>query len=174
MISPRFASFVFFALALSVGLNVPSFAHAEVLGENGNWVAVKESEGGKPVCFISSVPQKSEGKYTQRGQVYAIVTHRPADKSFGVVSFQAGYTLKPDAAVTVSIDGKTSFNLFAQGEFAWTRETADDKALVAAMRAGSNMVVKGVSSRGTETTDTYSLSGISAALADINKACGVK
>lgn len=174
MNSSRFAPFVFFALAPLAGLCSPSLAFAEDLGEHGDWVAVKENEGGKPVCFISSVPQKSEGKYTQRGQVYAIITHRPADKSIGVVSFQAGYTLKSDAAVSVSINGNPPFNLFAQGEFAWTREAADDKALVAAMRAGSTMVVKGQSSRGTETTDTYSLSGISAALAAINKACGVK
>ncbi|HEY9164113.1 MAG TPA: invasion associated locus B family protein [Magnetovibrio sp.] len=170
----RFAPRVLPALALLAGFLVAGVSHGEVLGEHGDWVASKESESGKPVCFISSGPQKSEGNYTKRGTVYAIVTHRPADKSFGVVSFQAGYTLKPDAAVSVSIDGRSPFNLFAQGEFAWTREAADDKALVAAMRAGSTMVVKGVSSRGTETTDTYSLSGITAALGAINKACGVK
>ena len=75
---------------------------------------------------------------------------------------------------TVTIDAKKTFKLFSQGEFAWTVEVYDDKALVKAMRAGSKMVVKGTSSRGTLTTDSYSLSGFSAALKSINKACGVR
>ena len=36
------------------------------------------------------------------------------------------------------------------------------------------MVVKGISSAGTKTTDTYSLKGFTAAHAAINSACGRK
>jgi hypothetical protein len=46
--------------------------------------------------------------------------------------------------------------------------------VTAAMRDGKQMVVKGVSSRGTKTTDTYSLAGVSQAYDAINEACGVK
>ena len=45
---------------------------------------------------------------------------------------------------------------------------------IKALAAGSSLVVKGTSSRGTATTDTYPLAGFSAAHAEINKACGVK
>ena len=147
---------------------------AKVLSEHGDWVATQGTEAGKPLCYMSSAPQTSKGKYTKRGQVYAITTHRPAEKAVGVVSFQAGYTLKSKAPVSVTVDAKKTFSLFSQGEYAWTIEPGDDKALVKAMRAGSKMVVKGTSARGTLTTDTYSLSGFSAALKAINKACGVK
>lgn len=162
----RFALIAFFITA--------SPAHANVLGEHGDWVATQLSEAKKPLCYMSAAPQTSKGKYKKRGDVYAIITHRPAEKSFGVVSFQAGYTLKKDAPVTVTIDTKKTFKLFSQGEFAWTTEASDDKALVKAMRSGGKMVVKGTSSRGTLTTDSYSLSGFSAALKSINKACGVQ
>ncbi len=161
------------ALATALFALTPA-AHAEVLGEHGDWVATHGTEGGKPLCYISAEPQSSKGNYTKRGVVYAIVTHRPAEKSIGVVSFQAGYTLKKDAPVTVTIDGKKTFTLFSQGEYAWTREAGDDKALVKAMRAGGKMVVKGTSARGTLTTDTYALKGVTAALKAINKACGVQ
>lgn len=163
-----------FALSLFIVLAFATPAHAEVLGEFGDWVAFQGSEAGKPLCYISTEPQKAEGKYTQRGKIYAIVTHRPAEKSIGVVSFQAGYALDKDAPISVTIDAKPPFSLFSQGEYAWTRSTADDQALVAAMRAGSTMVVKGTSARGTLTTDTYSLSGFTAAINAINAACGVK
>ena len=168
MLHKRFAYFFICSLALAAP------AHAEVLGEFGDWVATQGTEAGKPLCYISAEPQKSVGKYTKRGQVYAIVTHRPAEKSVGVVSFQAGYTLKKGAPVSAAIDAKKKFSLFSQGEFAWTREAGDDKALVKAMRAGTTLVVKGTSARGTLTTDTYALKGFTAAMKAINKACGVK
>lgn len=161
-------------LGLFGALVFAAVAHAEDLGEFGDWSAVKGSEDGKPLCYLSAQPQKSEGKYKQRGPVYAIITHRPAEKSISVVSFQAGYALKGDTPVTVTIDGKKTFSLFGQGEFAWTREVDDDKALVAAMRNGSTLVVNGTSARDTLTTDTYSLSGFTAAINAIDKACGVK
>ena len=69
--------------------------------------------------------------------------------------------------------GSKSWNLFTDGSSAWAPTASEDKAIVKAMRAGSSMVVKGTSSRGTLTTDTYSLLGFSKALGDINQACGL-
>ncbi|MEM8744554.1 MAG: invasion associated locus B family protein [Pseudomonadota bacterium] len=43
--------------------------------------------------------------------------------------------------------------------------------MVTAMKAGSTMVVQGRSTRGTLTTDEYSLSGITKALDAVTKAC---
>ena len=43
--------------------------------------------------------------------------------------------------------------------------------LVRAMKSGNRMVVYGTSSRGTKTTDTYSLSGFTAMKKRIDKAC---
>jgi invasion protein IalB len=181
MIRRRFAAFFFsvsfctwVATADLVSSAYAASAEANVLGEFGAWVATQVSESGKPVCYISTRPTKDEGDYTKRGDIFAIVTHRPAEKSIGVVSFRAGYPIKSDVPVTVSIDDKTNFSLFSQGEYAWTRESGDDKALVGAMRAGIHMVVKGTSQRGTLTTDTYDLTGFSAAMDAINKACGVQ
>ena len=50
-----------------------------------------------------------------------------------------------------------------------TRKSYD--ALVDALKAGSQLTVRGTSQRGTDTTDTYSLSGVTAAMAEIDKAC---
>jgi len=47
----------------------------------------------------------------------------------------------------------------------------DETGFVAALKAGSSLVVKGTSGRGTETTDTYSLSGTTAAMQAIDTAC---
>ena len=46
--------------------------------------------------------------------------------------------------------------------------------LVDAMKKGQRMIVRGVSSKGTETKDTYSLSGFMSAYKAINAKCGRK
>ncbi len=116
------------------------------------------------------MPQKQEGSYTQRGKVLLLVTHRPAEMSYGTVSIQAGYTYKPESNVTVDVDGRV-FTLFTDGSYAWVRDAKTERDLIAAMRIGRGVTVKGASGRGTPTTDTYSLAGLSAALDAINAAC---
>ena len=138
------------------------------LGAFGDWEAYRDAREG--FCYAGSKPVKQEGRYTQRGDAVVLITHRPKEKSFDVVSFDAGYAYKDGSEVAVTI-GAQSFTLFGQGEQAWARDGNGDAQLAKAMRAGSTLVVKGTSSRGTPTTDTYSLKGVAAALDAINKAC---
>jgi hypothetical protein len=69
--------------------------------------------------------------------------------------------------------GSLKVRLFTQGESAWTVDKDTDKQLVQAMIRGSSMVVQGTSARGTNTKDTYSLSGFTRAYETISKACGL-
>lgn len=147
-----------------------AFAAPGVIGTFGDWTAMTDSSGGKKVCYIGSVPKKAEGKYTSRGDTHVLVTHRPADKVTGEVSVTAGYTYKDKSDVEIEINGKT-FKLFTRGGNAWAQNAAADRTLVAAMKAGIDMIVRGTSSRGTLTTDTYSLKGFTAAYDAITKAC---
>ena len=143
----------------------------KTLGSFGDWTAVADGEGKKRLCYIGSVPKKAEGKYTTRGDAHFLVTHRPADKVKGEISVSAGYTYKEGRDAEAEIDGK-KFKLFTRGENAWAYDAASDKAMVAAMKSGKQLIVHGMSSRGTATTDTYSLAGFTAALAASDKACG--
>jgi hypothetical protein len=61
--------------------------------------------------------------------------------------------------------------LFTSGDGAWADSADRDRAIVEAMKAGSSMRLKGTSWRGTETTDRYSLSGVTAALEKIDAEC---
>ena len=150
------------------GKSAADQANGGSLGAFGDWEAYRDARAG--FCYAGSKPVKQEGRYTQRGDAFVLVTHRPKEKSFDVVSFDAGYAYKNGAEVSVIIGAQT-LSLFGQGEQAWARDGGGDIQLVKAMRGGSTLVVKGTSSRGTETTDTYSLKGVSAALDAINKAC---
>ena len=50
---------------------------------------------------------------------------------------QPGYAYRKDSTVEVKIDGR-SFQLFTQGEHAWTRTDDDDRALIEAMKRGGH------------------------------------
>lgn len=137
-----------------------------------DWHTYKFEENGKLVCYMATQPTKEEGDYTQRGDVYLMVTHRPAENSRDVVSVITGYTYGPDSDVEVDI-GDSKFSLFTAENTAWADDEATDREMIAAMRAGSSMTVKGVSNRGTVTTDTYSLLGFTAAHNEITRVCGI-
>ncbi len=159
--------------SLAALLGAPAQAQGiQRIGDYGDWSAFQFSEDGNPACYMSSEPTKATGNYKRRGDVFAIVTHRPAEKRIGEVSIIAGYVYKKDSPVAVAI-GTQGFELFTQDDGAWALDAATDKKLVQAMRKGNRMVVEGTSSRGTLTTDTYSLKGFTKAYRAIGKACGL-
>lgn len=164
---------LFTALAVLTACLATSQVEAQTtLGTFNEWSAFTRTDDGSKVCYMGANPQKSQGDYSRRGDVYILVTHRPAEKTVGVISIEAGYSYKEGSEVEVAIGGKT-FRLYTAGGQAWAYRN-EDAAMITAMRAGSNMVVKGTSNRGTVTTDTYSLAGFTAGYQAIGKACNVR
>ncbi|MCW8834982.1 MAG: invasion associated locus B family protein [Rhodospirillales bacterium] len=161
-----FTALIFFPTAAMAG-------EIRFLETHGDWSVFADAEKNADYCYIGSQPKTHEEGGRQRGDIYLIVSHQPKDKALNVVRVVVGYTLKEGSDVTVTI-GDQTFSLFSDGENAWARDAATDVALVRAMRAGSKMVIKGTSARGTATVDAYSLSGFTAAHESINAACGVK
>ena len=121
---------------------------------------------------MGAEPQKTQGKYTKRGQTFLLITHRPSEKSKNVISLRAGYTYKKSSEVKMVI-GKERFELFTNGQWAFAADAGTDNKLVKSMIRGAELIVRGVSSRGTKTTDTYSLKGFTAAYKAIGKACKI-
>jgi len=167
----RFLPAAFLLSALMLTASGVAIAQT-VLGTHGKWEALTEKEGGKPVCYMGSMPTKATGKYKKRGDSYVLITHRPGDKSTNVVSIQAGYTYKPGSETEITV-GKKKFKLFTDGGHAFAYDSKTDNELVKSMIRGTVMIVKGTSSRGTLTTDTYSLKGFTAAYKAISRACKV-
>ncbi|MEE2698327.1 MAG: invasion associated locus B family protein [Pseudomonadota bacterium] len=164
----------FLFLLIAINFNFPVVAkEAKNLGVFGSWEAFSELNGKNLFCYIGAYPQRSHGNYKKRGESYMLITHRPAEKSFGEVSIKAGYQYLKASEVAVVIE-KNAFNLFTDAGHAFTHNKKTDIALIEAMKRGKQMIVKGISSRKTKTTDTYSLKGFSAAWKTINKACKYK
>jgi len=166
----------YISLFLALIIATPAFAGGTPteIGDFKDWTAYTYKEGKNLVCYMASTPKKDEGKYKARGDIYAIITHRPADKSYDVVNFVAGYSYKSGSKVIVKIGTTTFNNLFTNGDSAWAPDNTTDKKLVNAMKRGEKMTVEGVSARGTKTKDTYSLAGFSNAYKAISTKCKQK
>ena len=155
---------------LALATNVFAQSQPEQIGEFKDWTAYKTGEGQDQFCYIVSKP-KDASLRDRRGEIFYLIWHRPGTKEWDVVQVDIGYNFKPETDVEVTIGGQT-WSLFTREGNAWAYETADDSAIVKAMRAGSKMAVKGTSSRNNPTTDSYSLSGVTKAHNAINQACG--
>jgi len=158
---------------IQAALAAPASAQTpKPIGTFGDWQALTYEENGKPVCYVFAEPPKKEGGYTSRGQVYVLVTNRPAETppKLNVVTIVAGYAYKEDSDVVLQV-GDQKFTLFTREDKAWASTDEDDAKIVEALKKGTDMVVHGTSSKGTETIDTYSLIGFSKAYDAIGTAC---
>ena len=124
-------------------------------------------------CMSFSQPVVSEGKYSKRGDAFIFVTHRPGSNERDRVSVETGYTYKAGSTALLRV-GDRVLKLSTRDSTAWLDSSIDAKRLIRAMRAGQEATVSGTSSRGTKTTDRYSLLGFSAAYSAISKACATK
>ena len=163
-----------FVLTLCASTSFALSAERKELGIFGDWTAYKMTENGSPVCYMVSMPTKSAGKYKRRGDIFLIVSHRPKNKSFNVVSMTAGYNYKKDSVATIQIDKKEKVELFTQEDSAWAPTASQDNQLYRMMKAGNKAVIIGKSSLGNTTTDTFSLKGFTKAANAIDRACGKK
>ena len=143
-----------------------------LLGNYVDWGAYSATPGGKKVCFALSKPKVSQttppGR--KRDPAYLFVSTRPAENVHNEVSVIIGYQLKADSEVNVEI-GNNKFVMYTKGDGAWISNAAEESRMVETMRKGADIVVTGTSVRGTQSTDRYSLKGLSQALDRTAKEC---
>lgn len=158
--------------ALMAGTIVTGAAEAQTqarVDAKKDWSIFEAGPAGQKVCWIVSQPTKStasrNGKSVtvNRGDIFLMVSIRPADGVVNEVSYLSGYPFKKGSEVKASV-GTSEFSLFTEGENAWSPSAQDDASLIAAFRRGSDTRIVGESSRGTKTVDTFSLNGFTAAL----------
>ena len=161
-------------LTLGLGLAMGGAARADdpvSIGTFDDWESFTYQDQGKPVCYVYSTPKKTEStKKVKRDPVYFLVTHYPGRKVKGQVSTIIGYPFKESSSVTVKLDD-ASFELYTNGDAAWAAASETEAAIVRAMKTSKVLSVTGTSWKGTDTTDTYSLAGISKAMDKIDAAC---
>lgn len=147
-------------------------AEPTLIGQFGTWGAYTATPNGKKVCFALAKPSSSKTNPPNRPRdpAYAFVSTRPAEKVTNEVSVMIGYTLKPGSESTLEVGG-SSYAMYTQGDGLWIKNAAEEERMVEAMRKAADVTVKGVSAKGTETTDTFSLKGLAQALDRLAQDC---
>jgi hypothetical protein len=150
----------------------PGGAEPTLIGQFGTWGAYTATPNGKKVCFALAKPSSSKTNPPNRPRdpAYAFVSSRPAEKVTNEVSIMIGYTLKPGSESTLEVGG-ASYAMYTQGDGLWIKNAAEEERMVDAMRKAGDAVVKSVSAKGTETTDTFSLKGLAQALDRLAQDC---
>jgi hypothetical protein len=143
-----------------------------LLGQFGEWGAYTATPNGKKICFAIAKPASTETKPADRPRnpPYMFISTRPADKVVNEISIVIGYPFKSSSEATADVGG-TTFALYTMGDGAWIKNASEEAHMVDAMRSGESAVVKGVSAKGTQSTDTYSLKGLSQALDRADQEC---
>jgi Invasion associated locus B (IalB) protein len=147
-------------------------AEPTLVGQFGTWGAYTAAPNGKKVCFALAKPASSKTNPPNRPRdpAYAFVSTRPAEKVANEVSIMIGYTLKPGSESTLEVGGGT-YAMYTQGDGLWIKNAAEEEKMVEAMRKSADVVVKGVSAKGTETIDTFSMKGLAQALDKLAQDC---
>ena len=137
-----------------------------------DWNVFTEEEPKE--CWGVTVPKETvntrDGQpvSVRRGDILLFVTYRPGKP--GEVSFTGGYPFAEGSTVAMNVDGN-SFELFTDGEWAWPATPESDAQLLAAMKAGTNATLTARSGKGTQTQDTFSLRGFTAAMTEAETRC---
>jgi invasion protein IalB len=136
-----------------------------LIGQFGAWGAYVASPGGKKVCFVLAKPSsmKTDPPNRPRDPAYAFIATRPAENVNNEVSIMIGYPLKSGSEGSLEVSGNR-YAMYTQGDGLWIKNAAEEEKMVDALRKGADVTIKGLSSRGTESTDVYSLKGLSQAL----------
>ncbi|OQM77193.1 invasion associated locus B family protein [Manganibacter manganicus] len=156
------------SLAL-IATAAPALAQqATKIGQHNAWGTYSYQASGGKVCYVLTVPTEKLPASLDHGDIFFFVSQRPGQQVSYEPQFIAGYDLQANSKVTATV-GDKSFTMFTRGKSAWVENAAQEPVLIAAMKAGADMKVKAKSGRGNDTSYTFSLKGITAALDSIAK-----
>ena len=127
-----------------------------------DWGVYSYQASGNTTCYVLTTPKDAQPASVNHGDNYFLVAPNQNGSGFYPQAVM-GYNLREGSQMVLTIDGQ-SFVMLPKGNSGWTQEASYDAALINAMKAGSNMTLKATSQRGTSTSYTFSLSGVTAAL----------
>ena len=154
---------------LVIGLAMPALAQsATKIGQHSAWGTYSYAQNGGKVCYVLTVPTEKKPANVDHGDIFFFVSQKPGQNVTYEPQFIASYNFQENSKVSVSV-GSKSYSMFTRGKSAWMENAAQEPELIAAMKGGADMTVQAKSSRGTATSYTFSLKGISAALSSIAK-----
>jgi invasion protein IalB len=143
----------------------------EQLGSYGDWGAYAAT-GKDKSCYALGSPKERQPKAKMKDTpAFVFISTHTGEGVHNEVAINLGYATKDGGKASAEVDDDT-FELVTKGVNAWVKIPAkDEEKLVRAMKEGSKLVVKASSAKGTASVDSYSLKGLSDALARVAQEC---
>ena len=161
--------------AASVGLcgAAPASHAATVVNKYNDWTLYSNADAAGKICFLASPPSATDPAALTRDPALFYISAWPKDGVKSEVSIKLGFPAKkaPDPVADVSGAVTASFKLFVKDDRAYVADATQELKLLEAMKKGSKLTVQATSERGTTVTDTYSLTGITAAMQALANGC---
>ena len=161
-------------ISLVLFLFIFNIANAEEnlksLGKFKDWESFVLLQEGNKICFAQSVPVIRAPKKLKRDGSRLFVSFRPSEKIKNEISVTNGYEFKFKSTVAAKT-GKRSYDLFSKGRFAWVADNEEETKLISTMKKASRLMIVGNSTKGTQTTDHYSMMGFTKAYNAAKKSC---
>ncbi|MBC7132304.1 MAG: hypothetical protein H5U16_04250 [Roseovarius sp.] len=169
----RIAAGIALAGAMATGVAAQGTSTNQVATSTA-WSVFEESDPRE--CWAVSAPTETvntrDGRVVavRRGDILLMTFFRPGAGVQGQVTYTGGYPFAPGSTVNMRV-GAESYEMFTEGEWAWAASDEDDGKILAAMKRGVDAVLTARSARGTQTRDTFSLLGYTAAVEEAEKRC---
>tara|TARA_B100001057_G_scaffold73906_1_gene68309 strand:- start:701 stop:1201 length:501 start_codon:yes stop_codon:yes gene_type:complete len=138
-------------------------------GKYNNWESFTIMTDKGKVCFAQTIPLKRAPSAVKRNQSRIFVTFRPSENIKDEISVTSGHVYKSSTVSAKS--GKSNFSFFSQGNFAWLLDENEEKKFIKLMKRATNLMIKGKTKDGAETTDHYSMMGFTKAYNTAKKTC---
>lgn len=139
-------------------------------GAHQDWRVFTRGEGEARVCYALATPRDSLPANVEHGQVFFLVASWANQAAEEQPSFLAGYPLRPASPPRARV-GSSRYTMFVSDSEGFLEDLDDESRLVSDMRRGASLRIDAVSERGTATVYEFSLSGITAALREVDQLC---
>ena len=138
-------------------------------GKYKNWESFTLMTDKGKVCFAQTKPVKRAPAAIKRNDSRIFVTFRPNENIKDEISITSGHAYKNSTVSAKS--GKSNFSFFSQGDFAWLLDENEEKKFIKLMKKATDLMIKGKTKDGAETTDHYSMMGFTKAYNTAKKIC---
>ncbi len=148
----------------------PAAAEPQALATFKDWSVFVHEAGNERICFAAAEATDKSPKSVNHGDFFFLIASWKSGAAANQPSFRVGYNLQQAPAPTIRI-GNEKWDMYVSENEAFIESAAAEQRLIAAMRKGADMRISAMSGRGTATSYTVSLSGVSAALDRASDAC---
>ena len=141
-----------------------------LIGTFGDWKALTTGKEKAKVCYALAQPNQRLPAKLNRDPGYLFISSRMADGARNEIAFKLGFSPKAGQEGHLQI-GSASFVVIGSGESAFLKNPAQEGQVLDAMKKASTVTIKITSARGNDTSDRYSMNGLTKALEAVAKEC---